>query len=84
MSIENEYIRIEEVAKRLGLSPKSVRNKMSNGTFKRGVHFFKPIGITPRFSWSAIEKWMREEPTAGDTKNDDGAIAISRGYKLDR
>ena len=78
------YLRIDEVAKRLGLSPKSVRNKMAAGVFCKGVHYFAPQGMYPRFSWAAIEAWMREEAPAADLTADDDAIPMSRGYKLGR
>ena len=59
-----EYITIAETAARLKLSPKSVKNKMASGTFKRGIHYFSPAGIGPRFKWSAVVAWLengREE-----------------------
>jgi hypothetical protein len=50
----DEYLSIESVAKRLELTPKTVRNKMAKGDFKLGVHYFRPAGMETRFKWSAI------------------------------
>jgi hypothetical protein len=53
-----EYLKISEVAKRLQLSPKTVKNKMASGIFELGVHYFSPKGLGPRFKWSAIVQWL--------------------------
>jgi hypothetical protein len=58
-----EYLSIDALAKRLELSPKTIRNKMAKGVFKLGVHYFRPPGLTPRFKWAAIVAWM-EQPQA--------------------
>jgi hypothetical protein len=68
-----EYVTVAELAERLKLSKKSIRNKMSSGDFREGVHYFRPKGMAPRFKWSAIVAWV-----------EDGAIKIpmARGYAL--
>jgi hypothetical protein len=68
-----EYLTIAELAERLKLSKKSVRNKIASGDFRGGVHYFRPKGMAPRFKWSAIVAWV-----------EDGAIEIpmARGYAL--
>lgn len=53
-----EYLTTQEVATRLKLSPKSIRNKMSQGIFREGVHYFRPKGMAPRFKWSAIQAYI--------------------------
>src|SRR5262249_11422344 len=64
-SAPSEYLRIAEVAARLRLSVKSVRNKMYEGTLRKGVHWFSPPGIGPRFRSSAIVAWLEgRDPTA--------------------
>ena len=57
----DEYLTILEVAARLKVSAKTVRNKMAAGVFKRGVHYFSPHGLGPRFEWSAVVAWLREK-----------------------
>jgi hypothetical protein len=58
-----EYLSIDALAKRLGLSPKTIKNKMAKGVFKLGVHYFRPPGLAPRFKWTAVVAWM-EQPQA--------------------
>jgi hypothetical protein len=65
-----EYLSIESVAKRLELSPKSVKNKMAKGVFKLGVHYFRPPGLTPRFKWSAIVAWMESQGQQAQADSD--------------
>jgi hypothetical protein len=68
-----EYLTIAELAERLKLSKKSIRNKMASGDFRGGVHYFRPKGMGPRFKWSAIVAWMER----GDID-----IPMARGYAL--
>jgi hypothetical protein len=53
-----------EVAARLKLTPKSVRNRMYDGTWRRGEHWFSRPGIGPRFKWSALVAWIEESDAA--------------------
>jgi len=78
-----EYLTISELGARLRLSPKTVKNKMVNGTFIKGIHYFSPNGMGPRFKWSAIVAWLEagEQELAKATDNGDG-IPMARGYHL--
>ncbi len=78
-----EYITIAELGARLTLEEKTVRNKMASGVFIKGVHYFSPNGMGPRFKWSAIVAWMEadEQERAKATDNGDG-IPMARGYHL--
>jgi hypothetical protein len=40
----DEYLTIAEVAARLKIKPKTVKNKMAAGIFRCGVHYFSPAG----------------------------------------
>jgi len=53
-----EYLTISELAERLKLKPKTVKNKMASGIFIKGVHYFSPVGLGPRFKWSAVVAWL--------------------------
>ena len=75
-----EYLKIKDLAQRLGFSPKSIRNKMAEGTFRKGVHYFSPSGIGPRFKWSAVVEWL--ERNDDSTAPDEDSIPMARGYKL--
>ena len=76
-----EYLSIGEVAARLKVKPKTVRNKMAAGIFQRGVHYFSPQGLGPRFKWSAVVAWLEQsrEPATG---SDGDSIPMARGYRL--
>jgi hypothetical protein len=76
-----EYLTIGEAAARLKLSPKTVKNKMAAGIFKKGIHFFSPLGMGPRFKWSALVLWMEQADLLPSEASTDG-IPMARGYSL--
>ena len=78
-----EYISIKEVASRLGLEPKTIKNKMASRVFIKGLHYFSPDGMGPRFKWSAVVAWLEagEQGQAKAIDNGDG-IPMARGYLL--
>ena len=71
-----EYLTIDELAARLKLKPKTIKNKMVNGTFIKGIHYFSPAGMGPRFKWSAVVAWLeageQEQAKAADNGNGNG------------
>jgi hypothetical protein len=74
-----EYLTIGEVAGRIKVTPKTVRNKMAAGVFRKGVHYVRPKGLGTRFKWSALVSWLEQEEaplTAEDS------IPMARGYLL--
>jgi hypothetical protein len=76
-----EYLTIEEVASRLKIKAKTVKNKMASGIFRKGVHYFSPVGLGPRFKWSAVVAWL-EQSQEPASDNDDEAIPMPRSYRL--
>lgn len=73
-----EYFTIAEVAVRLKIKPKTIKNKMAAGIFRKGVHYYSPKGLGPRFKWSAVAAWIE-----GNERNQQGSgIPMRRGYKL--
>ena len=76
-----EYLKISEVAARLKVSPKTVKNKMAAGIFRKGVHYFSPAGLGPRFKWSAVVAWL-EQAQEPATESDDDSIPMPRSYRL--
>ncbi len=79
-----EYLTIEKLAVRLSLKSKTIKNKMASGIFRRGVHYFSPKGIGPRFKWSAVVAWL-EERVSEERKaaaGDEEGIPMARGYYL--
>ena len=79
--MNEEYLTIAELSSRLSLKPKTIKNKMASGIFKKGVHYFSPRGLRPRFKWSAIVAWL-EEKEEKTTQEGNGAIPMARGYYL--
>ncbi len=81
-----EYLTIQQLADSLGLDVKTVQNKMNQGVFQRGVHWFRPQGTHPRFKWSAIVIWLEEKDHLAEvdigTVTSDIEIPMSRGYLL--
>ena len=76
-----EYLTITEVAARLKLKPKSIKNKMAAGILKKGVHYFRPQGLGPRFKWSSVVVWLEQSPD-GIPTIDDEKIPMANGYNL--
>ena len=77
-----EYLTVAELAARLKVKPKTIKNKMASGIFVKGVHYFSRKGIRPRFKWSAVVAWLE----GGDEQQGEGiaAIPMARGYFLGR
>lgn len=73
-----EYLTIAEVAALLKLSAKSVQNKMAQGLFVEGIHYFRRAGIRPRFKAAAVKRWLEEEGKPGVGSG----IRMLRGYVL--
>jgi hypothetical protein len=78
--MSEEYLTIAEVAARLKVKPKTVKNKMASGIFQRNVHYFSPQGLGPRFKWSAVVEWL-EQSQEPITESYD-SIPMARGYQL--
>ena len=79
--VTEEYLTIKEVAARLKLAPKTVRNKIAAGIFREGVHYVRPQGSRPRFIWSAVVIWM-EQGRVSAPQDNDNSIPMRRGYQL--
>lgn len=52
-----EYLSVRELAKRVPYSEGTLRNLMSAGVLKRGVHYDKPAGRVI-FRWDAMRAWV--------------------------
>jgi hypothetical protein len=83
-----DFITIEELARRLGFEPKTIRNKMGrNGIFKRGIHYAEAPGLPVMFRWSVVLElydWTPAKPQANDTEIQklETAIPMARGYTM--
>lgn len=58
------YLTVAELAARLKVKPKTIRNKMTTGLFTEGIHYSRRPGLGARFKWSAVVQWME----SGDTR----------------
>ena len=76
-----EYLTVAELAARLKLKPKTVKNKISSGAFRQGVHYFRPPGMQARFKWSAVVVWL-EQSQERPTENDGDSIPMPRNYRF--
>ena len=79
--LTKEYLTIDELAERLSVEKKTIKNKMATGIFQKGVHYFSPNGLSPRFKWSAVVAWLEEKDAAVKNVYAD-AIPMARGYVL--
>src|SRR5262249_47014579 len=77
--VREEYLTISEVAARLKVTPKTVRNKMASGVFCKGVHYLRPKGLGTRFKWGAVVAWLEQEETGTP---DEDTIPMARVYFL--
>jgi hypothetical protein len=78
-----EYLTVEELARRLNYSPKTVRNKIALGVFKKGVHYGAAEGLPMLFKWSAViasYDWKPEASTAEAARAD--GIPMAQGYTM--
>jgi hypothetical protein len=80
-AVSEEYLTIGELAARLKITPKTLRNKMASGVFRKGVHYIRPNGLGTRFKWGAIVAWLEQEDT-GTPDLPVNAIPMARGYQL--
>ncbi len=72
-----EYLTVAEVAHRLKISPKTVRNRMAAGIYREGSHYFSPEVIDKhgktwrteaRFKWAAIVAWQEGKPIGAEAR----------------
>jgi len=75
-----EYLTIAELAVRLKIKPKTIKNKMAAGIFQKGRHYFSPQGLGPRFKWSAVVDWLEQQCEPEQQELD--SIPMARGYIL--
>jgi hypothetical protein len=79
--IVEEYLTITELGGRLKVRPKTIKNKMAAGIFQKGLHYFSPPGLGPRFKWSAVVAWLEQSVEAAEVGGND-AIPMPRTYRV--
>jgi hypothetical protein len=58
-SFFEEYLSVRQLAKRIPYCEQTIRNLMSAGEFKEGVHYYKRRRRV-MFHWSKVEQWLRD------------------------
>ncbi len=81
MQATEEYLTIEELSSRLKIKPKTIKNKMASGIFRKGVDYFSPAGLGPRFKWSVVVAWIEQRENIRPQAESD-SIPMARGYLL--
>lgn len=71
---------IAETAELLRMSEGTLRNKMSAGVFREGVHFFRRAGIRPLFKRAALEAWIEGKDDTAQPGSP--RIRMAGGYYL--
>lgn len=61
--LEPEYLSVRQLAERIPYTEGQIRNMMSAGTFRRGLHYDKPQGRV-MFRWAAVRTWIQDERKA--------------------
>jgi hypothetical protein len=59
-TVREEYLTVRQAAERIKYREQTVRNMMSAGVFRRGLHYYKRRGRV-LFLWSRIEQWLEED-----------------------
>ena len=77
----DSYLTIKEVAERLGYAPSTIQDKMHDGTFICGVHWFKRRGMRPLFKWSKVVEFIEGNRKPIESEKT-GAIPMRKGYML--
>ncbi len=83
MNTPEQYLSVDQLAKRIPYSPKTIRNLMCRGVFLEGVHFTRLTG-RPIFLWSKVEELLQagrregHRSTGKRTLEDDTAIQVTR------
>lgn len=61
MTPDKEYVTKKELAVLTRYDEQTISNKIWEGVFKEGVHFFRPTRRHVLFHWPTVEKWIRGE-----------------------
>jgi len=91
VSLEQEYLTIDEVAARLKCERRTILNRMSAGIYREGVHYFRPEGKDKNgkpwhceslFKWSAVVAWVEGQESKPAEAEQSGIIPMRKGYSM--
>jgi hypothetical protein len=57
ITMSKEYLSLKELCERIPYDDQTIRNLMTQGKFRKGIHYFKPNGRLI-FKWTAIVEWI--------------------------
>jgi hypothetical protein len=57
--LKPEYLSVKQLAARIPYREQTIRNFLSAGEFKEGLHYYKRRGRV-MFRWSQVERWLAE------------------------
>jgi excisionase family DNA binding protein len=55
------YLTTAEAAAYLRWSTRTIREKVRNGVFRAGIHYFQPPGCQIRWRWESLARWLESE-----------------------
>lgn len=73
----SEYLTTAEVAGRLRLSVKTLRNKIYAGVFREGEHFVHRPGLGPRWRWDRVVAWLEGDGPGEQQQTPAGVIPLA-------
>jgi hypothetical protein len=76
--MSEQYLTIAETADLLKCEAKTIRNKMSAGIFRLGVHYFRPVGFNPLFKRRAVIELIEGREASGTNLDPRESFVISR------
>jgi hypothetical protein len=56
----SEYLSVKQLANRIPYKEHTIRNLISAGEFREGVHYYKRRGKV-MFSWPAVQDWIQRQ-----------------------
>jgi hypothetical protein len=74
--------RVRQAAERIKYREQTVRNMMSAGVFRRGLHYYKRRGRV-LFLWSRIEQWLEEDAASSDNPGAADSVIEENGTRND-
>lgn len=72
--VEKEYLSLGELCYRIPYRPQTIRNLMTQGVLREGVHYFKPTSRRVVFKWQAVKQWIE-----GEDRKECLVIPLARG-----
>lgn len=76
------YLTIAEAAELCRVKPETMRERIYQRVYTRGIHYFRPQGSRPLFKRSELIKWLEENKAPKAEVEENIGIPMARGYTL--